>query len=58
MDYRAREKQELQRNVLEMLRALGPPTYSTGSSAEPNFTPFLHCYSLTKYQLHTFALID
>ena len=45
MDYRAREKHELQRNVLEMPRALGHPIYPTGSSAEPNFTPLLNCYS-------------
>lgn len=45
MDYRAREKQELQRNVLEMPCALEHPIYPTGSSTEPNFTPLLNCYS-------------
>lgn len=45
MDYRATEKQKLQRNVLEMPHALGHPIYPTGSSAESNFTPLLNCYS-------------
>lgn len=45
MDYRAREKHKLQRNVLEMPHALQHPIYPTGSSTEPNFTPLLNCYS-------------